>query len=200
MSIDIEVIKKLRSLTGVGLTDAKRALEDAKGDFDKAFEAMRVKGLTKADKREDRQTQAGVVHSYIHDNRIGVLLEINCETDFVARNDAFKELVHNLALHIAAISPLYIDEDSIPKDVFAKEQDIAIKTSAAQIKGKTEAQKASIINGKMSKFVGSVCLLNQPYIKDTNQSVADYIRESIAKLDENIVVRRFVRMELGQYS
>ena len=199
MNIDIAMVRKLRALTGVGITDAKKALEDNKGDFDKALEMMRVKGLAKADKRGDREAQAGLVYSYIHDNRIGVLLEVNCETDFVARNQDFRELVHNLALHIAASSPLYVDEGSIPENVLAKEKDIVAKSLSEQLKGKSPAQMETITAGKMAKFVDSICLLNQPYVKDLDQPIADYVKSCIAKLGENIVVRRFARIELGQY-
>lgn len=151
MAVDIEQVKKLKELTGVGLTDAKKALEESSGDFDKALEAMRKKGLTKAEKRTEREARAGLIGSYNHDGRIGVLVEVNCETDFVARNDIFKDLVKDLTLHIAASEVNGVDE-----------------------------------------------LLKEPFVKDPSKTVADYVKDHAARLGENIVVRRFSRMALGE--
>lgn len=151
MNVDIETIKRLRELTGVGITEAKEALVESNGDFDKALAAMRKKGLTKAEKRTEREARAGIIGSYVHDGRIGVLVEVNCETDFVARNELFTNLVKDLTLHIAASEPADVDE-----------------------------------------------LLTQPFIKNLDQTVGDYVKEHIAKLGENIVVRRFSRLVLGE--
>jgi elongation factor Ts len=151
MSIDIAQVKKLKDLTGVGLTDAKKALEESGGDFDKALSAMRAKGLTKAEKRTEREARAGLIGSYNHDGRIGVLVEVNCETDFVARNEIFVELVKNLAMHIAASEPADVDE-----------------------------------------------LLEQPFVKNPNQTVGEYAKENAARLGENVVIRRFARLALGE--
>jgi len=153
MAIDITDVKRLKDLTGVGLTDAKRALEESGGDFDKALAAMRKKGLTKAEKRTEREARAGVIGSYNHDGRIGVLVEVNCETDFVARNEIFTELVKDLSMHIAASEPSDIDE-----------------------------------------------LLGQPFVKNPDQTVADLVKDRAARLGENIVVRRFARLALGEIS
>ena len=198
MKIELASVRRLRKLTGVGITDAKQALEASKGDFDQALDAMRVKGLAKADQREHRSVKAGLVHSYVHSERIGVLVEVNCETDFVARNREFKEFVHNLTLHIAASSPLYIDKASIPKDVLKKEKDLITQSSQVQDSGKTPSQLKSIIQGRLDKFVDSVCLLKQPYVKDPEQTVSEYVKQHIAKLGENISVHRFVRIEFGR--
>lgn len=194
--VDIAEVKRLRELTGVGITDAKKALEDANGDFDKALEEMRVKGLAKADKRSEREARAGVVDSYIHGDRIGVLLEVNCETDFVARNEEFTSFVHDIAMHIAASSPLCVDRDSAPQELVAKEKELVM----AELKesGKPEDMLEKIAEGKMNKFYDSICLLDQPYIKNPDQTVGDYLKERIAKLGENIVIRRFSRIELGE--
>jgi elongation factor Ts len=196
--IDIETIKRLRELTGVGITEAKKALTEAKGDFDKALEAMRVKGLTKADKRSEREVRAGVVDAYVHSGRIGVLVEVNCETDFVAKNEKFKEFVHNLALHIAASAPLFVSTEDVPADVLKKEKDLILKELESSGKPKDVIDK--IAQGKLSKYYDQVCLLNQPYIKNPDQTVADFVKEHMAKFGENVVVRRFNRIALGEVS
>jgi elongation factor Ts len=194
--ITIETIKRLRELTGVGITDAKKALVEVKGDFDKALEAMRVKGLAKADKRAEREARSGVVDAYVHSDRIGVLVEVNCETDFVARNAVFKEYVHNITLHIAASAPLYVAPEDVPKEALAKEKALVIEELASS--GKPKEMLDKIAEGKMAKYYDQVCLLNQPYIKNPDQTVGDYVKEAIAKLGENIVVRRFERIALGE--
>lgn len=194
--ITIETIKRLRELTGVGITDAKKALVEAKGDFDKALEAMRIKGLAKADKRAEREARSGVVDAYVHSDRIGVLVEVNCETDFVARNAIFKEYVHNIALHIAASAPLYVAPSDVPKEALAKEK--ALVTEELKTTGKPKEMLEKIAEGKMAKYYDQVCLLNQPYIKNPDQTVGDYLKEAIAKLGENIVIKRFERIALGE--
>ena len=196
MAVDIETIKRLRELTGVGITDAKKALVDADGDFDKALEAMRKKGLTKAEKRGEREARAGVVGSYLHDNRIGVLVEVNCETDFVARNEKFTEIVKDVAMHIAASSPEYVSADDIPADVKKKaEAEFSEKVKA---EGKPEKMVPQIVDGMLKKHFAEKCLLDQPFIKNPDQTVDQYVKEGIAILGENIVIRRFSRIALGE--
>lgn len=193
--LDIAQIKKLKDMTGVGLTAAKKALTEANGDFDKAVEEMRVKGLAKADKKADRAAEAGLVHSYMHGERIGSMVEVNCETDFVAKTDDFKAFVHDVALHVAAASPLYLSADDIPEDVVAKEKDLFAQELANE--GKKGDMVEKIIEGKVAKWQKEVCLLNQPFIKNPDQSVGELLKENIAKLGENMKIARFVRFELG---
>lgn len=194
--ISLDEIKRLRELTGVGITDAKQALVDAEGDFDKALAAMRKKGLTKAEKRGEREARAGVIGSYVHDGRIGVILELNCETDFVARNENFTNLVKDVAMHIAASNPEYVSADSIPE---ADRQAVEVEfTEKVKAEGKPENMVGQIVEGMLKKHFAEKCLLEQPFIKNPDQTVGDYIKEYIAKLGENIVVRRFKRMALGE--
>jgi elongation factor Ts len=196
MAIDIAEIKRLRELTGVGMTDAKKALEDSSGDFDKALTEMRKKGLTKAEKRGEREARAGVIGSYLHDNRIGVLVEVNCETDFVARNEIFTNLVKDLAMHIAASAPLYVSADDIP----ASDRDAAKAEFTEKVKaeGKPENMIDQIVTGMLKKYFAEKCLLDQPFVKNPDQTVGDFVKEHNARLGENIVVRRFSRMALGE--
>ncbi len=194
--MNIEEIKRLKSLTGVGLTDAKAALEEADWDFDKALAAMRKKGLTKADKRGEREARSGVVGTYNHDNRIGVLVEVNCETDFVARNDVFTDLVKDIAMHIAASNPEFVSVDNIPQD--ARDKAKAEFTEKAKSDGKPEQMIDNIVEGMLKKHFADKCLLEQPFVKNPEQTVQDFIKEHIAKLGENIVVRRFSRLALGE--
>lgn len=196
MAVDIETIKRLKALTGVGLTDAKAALTEANGDFDKALEAMRKKGLTKAEKRGEREARAGLIGTYNHDGRIGVLVEVNCETDFVARNEIFTDLVKDLAMHIAASNPVYVSNDQIPADVRdAKASEFREKAKA---EGKPDNMLENIVNGMLQKHFAELCLMDQPFIKNPDQTVGDLVKEHNAKLGENIVVRRFSRMALGE--
>ncbi|MCA9331523.1 elongation factor Ts [Candidatus Saccharibacteria bacterium] len=194
--ITIEEIKRLRSLTGVGITDAKQALVEADGDFDKALEAMRKKGLTKAEKRGEREARAGVVSTYNHDNRIGVLLEVNCETEFVAKTDEFAELVKDIAMHIAASAPEFVSVEEVDEE--AKVAKRAEFTEKAKADGKPENMIGNIVDGMLNKHFAERCLLEQPFVKNPDQLVGAYIKEYIAKLGENIVVRRFSRMALGE--
>jgi len=196
MAVNIEEIKRLRELTGVGMTDAKKALDDANGDFDKALSEMRKKGLTKAEKRGEREARAGVIGSYLHDSRIGVLVEVNCETDFVARNDLFTGLVKDLAMHIAASNPAFVSVDAVPME--AREATKAEFTEKAQAEGKPADMIEKIVEGMLKKHFAERCLLDQPFIKNPDISVGEYLKEHIAKLGENIVVRRFNRMALGE--
>ena len=196
-NISINEIKRLREMTGVGITDAKKALEEAEGDFDKALEAMRIKGLAKADKRAaERTTSAGVVDAYVHSDRIGVIVEVNCETDFVARNELFKEMVHDIALHIAASAPRYVRPEDVPEDVVSKEK--ALIMAELKESGKPENMLEKIAEGKLKKFFDEICLLNQSFVKNPDQTVEDFVKEHNAKLGENIVVRRFARLSLGE--
>ena len=190
--ITIDAIKKLKELSGVGLTDAKKALVEAAGDFDKALKAMREKGLTKAEKRGDRETREGIVASYIHDNRLGAIVEVNCETSFVANTDEFKELAHKLAMQIASMNPLYVSEADIPE---AARQEKAAEFET-NFKG-PENMKEQIINGQIKKAFSDKVLMLQPYILDDTKTVAEFIKEMIAKTGENITVRQFKRSELG---
>lgn len=194
--ISIDEIKRLRELTGVGITDAKQALVEAEGDFDKALAAMRKKGMTKAEKRGEREARAGVIGSYVHDGRIGVIVEVNCETDFVARNENFTNLVKDVAMHIAAAAPEFVGIDDIPEDVrAASEAEFSEKVKG---EGKPDNMLPQIVEGMMKKHFAERCLLEQPFIKNPDQTVGDYVKEGIAKLGENIVVRRFSRFALGE--
>lgn len=196
--INIDDVKRLKELTGVGLTDAKAALEETKGDFDAALKEMRKKGLTKAEKRGEREARAGVIGTYNHDGRIGVLVEVNCETDFVARNELFTNLVKDLAMHIAASAPDYVSIDDVPKE--AKQQIENELTEKAKTEGKPNNIIVQIVEGMVAKHFGEKCLLEQPFVKNPDQTVGDYVKEHNAKLGENIVVRRFSRMVLGEVS
>jgi len=190
--IDIETIKKLKELSGVGLTDAKNALVEADGDFDKALEAMRKKGLTKAEKRGDRETREGLIDAYIHDGRIGAIVEVNCETSFVAKTDEFKDLAHKIAMQVASMAPLYVSEEDIPEDVMKAK----MKELEENFKG-PEKMKEQILSGQVKKAFSDKVLLNQPYILDDTKTVAEFIKDNIAKTGENITVKQFKRIELG---
>lgn len=196
MAVKIEDIKRLKELTGVGLTDAKAALEEAKGDFDKALEAMRKKGLTKAEKRGEREARDGMIGNYNHDSRIGVLVEVNCETDFVARNEIFTNFVKDVAMHIAASNPEFVSTENIPGAV--REAKKAEFVEKAKAEGKPEKMIDNIVEGMLKKYFAEKCLLDQPFIKNPDISVGEYVKEHNAKLGENIVVRRFNRMALGE--
>lgn len=196
MAVDFAEIKRLRELTGVGMTDAKKALDEANGDFDKALEEMRKKGLTKAEKRGEREARAGVIGSYLHDNRIGVILEVNSETDFVARNEMFAAVVKDIAMHIAAANPEYVTSEDISEEV--REAKRAEFTEKVKGEGKPENMVPQIVEGMLKKYFAEKCLVDQPFIKNPDQTVGDYLKENIAKLGENIVVRRFSRMALGE--
>lgn len=196
MGISIDDIKRLKNLTGVGLTDAKAALTETNGDFDKALEAMRKKGMTKAEKRGEREAREGRVASYVHDNRIGVIVEINCETDFVAKNEKFETLVKDVAMHIAASAPEYVSMDDIP--AYIRDKQKAEFADKAKAEGKPENMLENIVEGMLKKYFAERCLLDQQFIKNPDQSVGDLVKEANAQLGENIVVRRFSRMQLGE--
>lgn len=196
MALDIAEIKRLKELTGVGLTDAKKALEEAEGDFDKALEAMRKKGLTKAEKRGEKEAREGQIGVYNHDNRIGVLVEVNCETDFVARGEAFQELVKDVAMHIAATAPLYVSADEIPAE--ETERVTAEFKEKALNDGKPADMVDKIVGGQVQKYFAERCLLDQPYVKNPDVTVGDYVKECAARINENVVVRRFSRLAMGE--
>jgi elongation factor Ts len=195
MAVSIEDIKKLKELTGVGLTDAKLALVESDGNFDKALEAMRKKGLTRAEKKGDREAREGVIDSYVHGGRIGVVVEVNCETDFVARLDDFKKMAHEIAMQVAAMSPKYVTEAEIPAEEMVRVRKEAQERVAAEGKPAEIAEK--IVDGQVKKHFGEQVLMSQTFILDEKKSVEQYVKENIAKLGENIIVRQFKRIELG---
>ncbi len=195
MAISVEDIKKLKELTGVGLTDAKKALVEADGDFDKALEEMRKKGLTRAEKKGDREAREGVIDSYVHGERIGVVVEVNCETDFVARLDDFKKVAHEIAMQIAAMSPRYVSQEDIPAEVVEKFRAESIER--VQNEGKPAELAEKIVDGQVKKHFAEQVLMSQPFVLDDTKTVEEYIKENIAKLGENIIVRQFKRIELG---
>lgn len=195
MAVSLEDVKKLKELTGVGLSDAKKALVESDGDFDKALEAMRKKGLTRAEKKGEREAREGLVDGYIHSGRIGVLVEVNCETDFVARTEDFKALVHDIAMHISATAPQYITTDDIPAE--DRERISAEFAEKARNEGKPADMLEKIVSGQVKKYFAEKTLLEQPFIKNPDITVAELIKDHIARLGENIVVRQFKRIELG---
>jgi elongation factor Ts len=197
MAVDAKLVKTLREMTGAGMLECKSALEEANGDLELAVEILRKKGVAKAAKKAGRETKEGLIHAYIHaGGRIGVLLELNCETDFVARNELFKELANEIALQIAAMKPQYVKREDVPREVVEKEGEIARESAIAEGKPAHIAEK--IAEGKLEKFYKEVCLYEQPYIKDDKKTVEELIKEYIAKIGENIQVRRFCRYELGE--
>ena len=198
MSITAGDIKELREQTGVGMMDCKKALTEASGDMEKALELLRKKGLALAAKRSSRTASEGLVTSYIHMNKIGVLLEVNCETDFVAKTDDFQDLVKDIAMHIAAANPSYVRREDIPAEVIEKEKEIY----ASQVKDKPAQVIEKILEGKIEKFYSESCLMDQIFVKDEEQknTINDMLIETVAKLGENIVVNRFSRFQLGEKS
>ncbi len=195
MAIDITLIKKLREVTGAGVSDAKEALEESKGDIEKAQDWLRKKGQKSAAKKADRSMNEGLVGSYVHSNgKIGVLVEVTCETDFVARTEDFKTLVHDIALQIAASNPDYVKPEDVPAEIVAKEKAIYEEELAKE--KKPAAIKEKIIAGKLDKYYSSVCLLKQPFIKEDKKTIQDRVTETITKTGENIQVKRFVRFAM----
>ena len=195
MGVTIEDIKKLKELTGVGLTDAKVALVDADGDFDKALEAMRKKGLTKAEKKGDRETREGIIDSYVHSGRIGVVVELNCETDFVARLDEFKELAHQIGMQVAAMSPTYVSFSDIPTEEYEAKKKELLESDGLKSKPAEMAEK--IVEGQLKKHFSEQVLLEQTFVLDDSMTVEGRIKQQIAKSGENITVGQFKRIELG---
>ncbi len=192
--ITLELIQKLRERTGVGMMDCKKALTEADGDVDKAIELLRKKGAAVAEKRAGNVTAEGIVHAYIHPgSRVGVLIEINCETDFVARTDEMAQFAQDLAMQIAAFKPLCVSSQEVDPALIAKEQEIYRE----QLHGKPAQIIDQIIEGKLQKYFGEICLLNQPYIKNDSLTVHDLLKDLIAKMGEKIAIRRFVRYEIG---
>lgn len=197
MEITAQMVKELRAATNAGILDCRKALTEANGDFNKAVDWLREKGVATAAKRSDRDASNGVVELYSHGGgRVGVMVEVNCETDFVARSDAFRSFAHEVALQIAASSPTYITEAEIPADVLAHEGEIAKKRVLEE--GKPEAVAEKIVEGRLNKFRDEVCLLRQPYIRDEQLTIEKLLHSTIASTGENIVIRRFQRWELGQ--
>ncbi len=195
MVVSIDDIKKLKELSGIGLTDAKAALVESKGDFDKALEALRKKGVTKAEKKGDREARQGLIDGYIHNGRIGVIVEVNCETDFVARTDNFKSFVHEIALQIASMAPIYVSEADIPASELKR------VTAEAKERVKADGKPAEIakkiVDGQVKKYFADKVLLDQVYIKNEKQTIADFVKENISKTGENLIIRQFKRIELG---
>ena len=195
MAINLESIKQLREMTGAGMMDAKKALEEAGGDVAAAVDNLRKAGVAKAAKKSERVASQGLVESYVHAGKIGVLVELNCETDFVARTEDFKQLARDIAMQVAASQPEYIRPEDVPEGVVEKEKEIFL--AELEKEGKPAAMAEKIVAGKLDKFYESVCLLKQPYIKDPSRKVEELVTEQIAKLGENIVVRQIARLELG---
>lgn len=197
MSVSSEDVKKLRDQTNAGILDCKSALDEADGDMDKAQEVLREKGIAEASKKSDNLAAEGMIESYIHGNgEIGVLVEVNSETDFAARNDEFKQLTQDIAMHIAAMSPEFIRREDVPEERVEKEKDIFAKQMKEE--GKPEDIIDEIVEGKMDKFYSEVCLVEQEFIKDEDKTIEELIKETAAELGENIQVRRFERFEVGE--
>lgn len=197
MAVTTEMIKDLRGATGAGILDCRKALEQAGGDFDKAVDFLREKGLATAAKRADREASEGVVELYSHGNgRVGVMLELNCETDFVARSEAYRKLAHELALQIAAGAPKWVRPEHVPAEVYEHEREIA--RARAREEGKPENMLERIVEGRIEKFKDEVCLLRQLYVRDESITVEKLIMQNVAAIGENIIVRRFARWELGE--
>lgn len=195
--ITAQMIKELREKTGAGIVDCKKALQEANGDIEKAVEILRKKGAAKAAKKADRATAEGIVVSYIHaGGKVGVLLELNCETDFVARTEDFKNLGHEIAMQIAAMNPAYVSKEDVPQEVIEKEKEILREQALSE--GKPEHIVEKIVEGRLNKFYSERCLLEQPWIKDDSKTIGDLIKEYITKLGENIRVKRFCRFEVGK--
>jgi elongation factor Ts len=193
-TISAQMVNDLRAQTGAGLMDCKRALVETNGNVEEAITILRKKGAASAAKRADRLAKEGVVESYIHlGGKVGVMIEVNCETDFVARNDEFRAFVKDLCLHIAAASPLYVTRDQVPEADLAAEREIA----AAQVAGKPPAAVQKIVEGKLEKFYSTIVLLDQPFVKIPEKTIKEILTEKIAKTGENMQVRRFVRYQLG---
>lgn len=197
MAITASLVQELRSKSGAGMMDCKKALEATSGDFEKAVDWLRQKGLASAGKKAGRVAAEGAVVSYIHgEGRVGVLLEVNSETDFVARNDGFKTFTRDIAMHIAATAPVAVSTDEVDQALIAREREVL--TAKAREQGKKEDMIPKIVDGQIKKWMSDVALLEQPFVKNPDLKIADYLKETIAKIGENIVIRRFVRFELGE--
>ncbi|MEK6704254.1 MAG: translation elongation factor Ts [Bdellovibrionota bacterium] len=197
MDISASLVKELREKTGAGMMDCKKALTETSGDFEKAIEYLRKHGIAAAAKKIGRATKDGVVGSYIHgEGKVGVLVEINCETDFVARTEQFRQFVKDIAMHVAAANPLWVRTDDVPKNVTDKEKEISI--AQMQNSGKPVSVLEKIAEGKLKKFYEDNCLMNQPFIKDPNKTIEQLLKETVAMLGENITIKRFARFVLGE--
>ncbi len=196
MSIEITpaLVQQLREKTGTGMMDCKKALVEAKGDVNAAEVLLRKKGVATAGKKASRETKEGVIASYIHFDKVGVLVEINCETDFVARNEKFRDFVKDVTLQIAAANPLYLSREEVPAELLKTEREVA----AAQVKGKPEAIVEKIVTGKLDKFYSTIVLLEQAFVKDDKLTIEDLRKAKVAELGENIIIRRFVRFAVGE--
>ncbi len=193
-TISADAVKDLREKTGAGMMECKKALVEAAGDFEKAVDLLRQRGLATAAKKAGRTASQGLVSSYIHMDKIGVLVEVNCETDFVARTDDFRELVKDIAMHVAAASPQYLTREEVPQDVIEREKEIY----RAQVANKPPQVVEKIVEGTLEKFFTDTCLVDQVFVKDPDMKIKDVITAKVAKVGENIVVRRFVRYQLGE--
>jgi len=197
MGISAQAVKELREKTGAGMMECKKALVEADGDFEKATKLLREKGLAAASKKAGRATKEGLIGTYIHSNgKIGVLIEVNCETDFVARNEDFQSFVRDIAMQVAAANPICVRREEVPADVLEKEKDIFRNQALAE--GKPEKIVDKIVEGRVNKFYSANCLYEQPYIKDDSMTVEDLVKSKIATIKENISVRRFVRFQVGE--
>ena len=197
LTIDANTVKELRDRTGAGMMDCKNALKKSNGDLDGAVDYLRKSGAAKAEKKGSRETKEGLVYSYIHaGGRLGVMIEVNCETDFVAKTDGFIELSHNLAMQIAATNPISLDKNSVPEDIIAKEKEIY--TEQAKSSGKPDNIIEKMVEGRLSKFFQENCLMEQAYIKDSDKKVSDLMTETIATLGENITISKFTRFAVGE--
>ena len=195
MTVSAEAVKELREKTGVGIMECKNALKETNGDFEKAIESLRKKGIAVAQKKASRATKEGRIASYIHmGGKIGVMVEVGCETDFVAKNDDFIEFSKNVAMHIAASSPQYLSREEVPAEYIEKEKEIF----SGQIKNKPEHIIEKIVQGKVDKMMEEICLLDQKYVKDDKMTIGEYLTETIARIGENMIIRRFVRYALGE--
>ena len=193
--IDPQLVKQLRDMTNAGMMDCKRALAEAKGDLTEAEKILRKKLGLSAAKKASREAKEGLIASYIHlGGKVGVLVEVNCETDFVAKNENFRDFVKDITLQIAAAHPLYVSREQVPAEVIANEREIA----AAQVKGKPEAVVQKIADGKVDKYYSTVCLLEQAYIKDQNKTIRDMVNQKIGEIGENIIIKRFARFAVGE--
>jgi elongation factor Ts len=194
--VSAAMVKELREKTGAGMMDCKKALAENAGDFAKAEEWLRKKGITGAAKKAGRIAAEGLVGAYVHNGKIGVLVEVNCETDFVARNEDFQLLVRDIALHIAAANPSYVRREDVPAEVLEKEKEL--ERAKLREQKKPEAMLEKILSGKMEKFFEAVCLLDQPFVKDDKKTVGQVVTEAVAKIGENITIRRFTRYQVGE--
>lgn len=193
--ISAKLVADLRARTGAGLMDCKKALLEAAGDAEEAIAILRKKGVATAAKKAGREASEGVVESYIHlGGKVGVLVELKCETDFVAKNEAFQSLAKDIAMHVAAASPLYVSREDVPEDVVEKEREIA----ASQAEGKPAQAIQKIVEGKLDKYFATICLLEQPFVKDPDQSIKELLTENVSKMGENLIIGRFARFQLGE--